>query len=180
MVNIRLLGEADGEAFIRLRLEGLQNDPIAFGSSWEEERTHTPESIAPRLRAMPDGNFVVGAFKDDRLIGLSGLVRTERRKTRHIGSVWGVYVTPDERGSGIARALLMFLLERARGYDGLDQITLSVAAPQEAARQLYASLGFEAYGYEQHALKVEDRYVDEAHMVMWITPPTAPIRWPLK
>ena len=61
MLNIRLLEESDAPEFLRLRLEGLQNDPVAFGSSWEEERTHTPESIGPRLRAVSDGNCVVGS-----------------------------------------------------------------------------------------------------------------------
>ena len=172
MFNIRLLEEADALEFIRLRLEGLQNDPVAFGSSWEEEHTRTPETVAPRLRAMPDGNFVMGAFEDNRLIGVTGFVRSERPKTRHKGFVWGVYVTPDARGNGVARGLLTFLLERARGYAGLDQITLSVSVPQTPARNLYTSLGFEVYGYEQHALKIGDTYIDEEHRVFWLNPPT--------
>ena len=173
MLTIRLLGEADAPEFIRLRLEGLQNDPVAFGSSWEEERTRTPESVAPRLQPVPEGNFVVGAFEGERLVGVVGLVRSDRLKTRHKGSIWGVYVTPDARGKGIARALLQAVLERARDYAGLEQITLSVATPQEAARRLYASLGFDVFGYETHALKVGERYVDEEHRVHWIKPPPA-------
>jgi ribosomal protein S18 acetylase RimI-like enzyme len=176
MLNIRLLVESDAPEFIRLRLEGLQNDPVAFGSSWEEEHTHTPQSIGPRLRAIPDGSFVVGAFHDDRLIGITGFLRSDRPKTRHKGSIWGVYVTPEARGKGVARALFLFLLERARGYAGLDQISLCVAAPQDAARHLYTSLGFEIYGYEQHALKVDDTYVDEEHRVLWLKPPPQQIR----
>lgn len=171
MLNIRLLEECDALEFIRLRLEGLQNDPVAFGSSWEEEQTRTPESVGPRLRAMPDGNFVVGAFQDERLIGITGFVRSDRPKTRHKGFIWGVYVTPEARGKGVARALLTSVLERARGYADLDQITLSVSVTQAPARRLYASLGFEVYGYEQHALKIGDTYIDEEHRVLWIKPP---------
>jgi len=171
MFTVRLLEEADVEEFTRLRLEELQTDPVAFGSSWEEEHTRTPESIRPRLRAMPDGNFVVGAFQEQRLIGLTGFVRSERPKTRHSGSIWGVYVTPDERGKGIARAILQAILERTRTYAGLDKITLSVSAPQIAAQRLYTSLGFEVYGYERHALKIGDQSVDEELRVHWINPP---------
>jgi ribosomal protein S18 acetylase RimI-like enzyme len=168
MFHIRVLEESDAPEFIRLRLEGLQNDPVAFGSSWEEEQARTPESVAPRLRALSEGNFVVGAFQDDRLIGVTGFVRSERPKTRHKGSIWGVYVTPEARGKGVARAVFNAVLERARGYSGLDQITLSVSMPQTPARRLYTSLGFEVYGYEQHALKVGATYTDEEHRVLWL------------
>lgn len=168
--HIRLLEASDVGEFLRLRLEALQNDPAAFGSSWEEERTQTPESIAPRLRPVPNGNFLVGAFNGPRLIGMAGFLRRESLKTRHKGSIWGVYVTSGERGAGVGRALLLSLLERARGYDGLEQITLSVAVPQKSARHLYASLGFEVYGYERHALKIGESYVDEEHRMLQIKP----------
>jgi hypothetical protein len=34
-------------------------------------------------------------------------------------------------------------------------------------------LGFEVYGYEQHALKVGETYVDEEHRVLWLQEPPA-------
>jgi hypothetical protein len=34
-------------------------------------------------------------------------------------------------------------------------------------------LGFEVYGYEKHALKVGETYVDEEHRVLWLQEPTA-------
>ena len=174
MFHIRVLEESDAPEFIRLRLEGLQNDPVAFCSSWEEEQSRTPESVAPRLRAVPEGNFVVGAFNEDqRLIGITGFVRQDRPKTRHKGFVWGVYVTPDERGKGVARALLTSVQERVHRYTGLEQLFLSVSVSQTAARHLYTSLGFEVFGYEQHALKIGETYINEEHRVCWlISPPT--------
>jgi hypothetical protein len=35
-----------------------------------------------------------------------------------------------------------------------------------AARALYVSAGFEAFGLERRALRVGDRYVEEEHMVL--------------
>jgi hypothetical protein len=32
-------------------------------------------------------------------------------------------------------------------------------------------LGFEVYGYEKHALKVDATYVDEEHRVLWLQEP---------
>jgi hypothetical protein len=69
--------------------------------------------------------------------------------------------------------MLTQMLDRVRGYPGLEQVSLSVSVRQEAARQLYSALGFEVYGYEQHALKVGETYVDEEHRVLWLQePPT--------
>lgn len=100
-------------------------------------------------------------------------MRAEGRKVQHKGHIWGVYVTDAARGHGVAKAMLLQLLERARSYAGLEQVTLSVSVPQAAVRQLYRALGFGVYGYEQHALKVGETYVDEEHMVLWLqAPPT--------
>jgi hypothetical protein len=41
-----------------------------------------------------------------------------------------------------------------------------VATDQLAARRLYASLGFESYGRDIHALKLGDAYVDEELMLL--------------
>jgi RimJ/RimL family protein N-acetyltransferase len=69
--------------------------------------------------------------------------------------------------------MLTQLLDRVRRYSGLEQVTLSVSVPQEAARRLYRALGFAVYGYETHALKVDETYVDDEHMVLWLQTPPA-------
>ena len=111
---------------------------------------------------------------DQHMVGLAGFVRHEGRKLRHKGDIWGVYVTAAARGQGMAKAMLLHMLDRLRGYSGLEQVGLSVSVPQDAARRLYDVLGFEVYGYEKHALKVGGTYVDEEHRVLWLrASPTA-------
>jgi RimJ/RimL family protein N-acetyltransferase len=167
-MDIRIITEHDVEEFIRLRLEALTHEPYAFARALEDERSQSPESVAPRLHAVPEGNFVVGAFEGGHMVGQAGFVRYEGRKERHKGTIWGVYVTAAARGQGVAKAMLIQLLDRVHGYPGLEQVSLSVSIPQEAARRLYSALGFEVYGYEKHALKVGETYVDEEHRVLWL------------
>jgi len=167
-VDVRLLTEHDADGFVRLRLEALTREPLAFAREPADALPWPPESVGSRLRAVPEGNFAVGAFEGPRMIGQAGFFRHEGTKLRHKGTIWGVYVTADARGRGVARAMLTLMLSRLRDYPDLEQVLLSVTTSQAAARRLYSGLGFELFGLETHALKVGDTYADEEHRVLWL------------
>jgi len=168
-MHVRMLSESDAASFRRLRRERLEQDPRAFAESLAEHDALSPQTIAARLRNTSGENFVIGAFSDSgELAGMAGFSRSPRIKSRHKGNIWGVYVRPQARGQGAGRAILTALVDRARRESGLEQIQLSVSTGQAAARHLYESLGFETFGRERHALKVDGEYVDEDHMVLWL------------
>jgi ribosomal protein S18 acetylase RimI-like enzyme len=165
-MEIRFLTAADAGEWWRLRLEALDGDPEAFSSSAEEHRLLTVDDVKTRLGTDAADSFVVGAFEDERLCGMGGFYREKGLKSRHKGWVWGVYVSPTKRGVGIGRRMLLTLLDRAAGVDGLEQILLSVTANQKSAIRLYRSLGFESFGCEPRALKIGDKFIDEEYMIL--------------
>ena len=169
-MDVRVLTEADAEPFRRLRRERLDDSPRAFGESIGECESMTVAAVAERLGSSSAGNFVVGAFTGGQLVGMAGFARNLREKSHHKGLIWGVYVRPEFRKQGVAQRLLKTLLERAKSQPGLEQVILTVAVDQTAAKRLYQSLGFEVFGHERHALKVDGGYVDEDHMVLWLLP----------
>ena len=170
-MEIRVLNANDASAYWKIRLEALECDPEAFGSSVEEHRALAEDEVAARISYDPANKFVVGAFSGERLLGTAGFFRDKGLKARHKGHIWGVYVAREARSQKVGRKMLRALLERAARIDGVEQIMLSVVTAQDAAVSLYRSLGFESYGCERRALKIGERYVDEENMVLYLNPP---------
>jgi len=165
-MEMRFLSAADAGEWSRLRLEALQSDPEAFSSSAEEHKALSLDEIKKRLGSGAGDSFVAGAFEGDRLMGMAGFHRETGLKSRHKGRVWGVYVTGEKRGQGLGRALMEFVLKRARSINGVEQVLIAVTSTQLAASGLYRSLGFEPFGREPRALKIGDRFIEEDYMAM--------------
>lgn len=142
-MEVCALDETELEAFYALRVEALQTEPSAFWGPPELMRQQKPEDYLERVRAQPQGNFVLGAFVEDRLLGSIGLNCPQTPKLRHKAEVREMYVTPRARGKGIATALLRTLIERALTYPDLAQLHLMVSVSQTSARALYLKFGFE-------------------------------------
>ncbi|OAS16402.1 GNAT family N-acetyltransferase [Paenibacillus oryzisoli] len=164
-MNIRVLDEQDAKIYQELRLSALQNNPEAFGSTYEREVHFTLEMVAERIKPKKD-TFVLGAVDESgALIGSVSFVRESSLKTAHKGNVYAMYVAQGGRGQGLGKKLLSELIRKVAEIDGVEQMNLAVMSTNEAAKKLYESLGFIVYGVERNALKYNGQYYDEDLMV---------------
>lgn len=169
-IHVRPLSPADAARYQTLRLRGLREYPLAFEPSASEESSLTTDDVRARLTPSAD-KHTWGCFADDndRLLGIVTLVRESRTKVRHKAWVTGVFVAPEHRRCGIARALLQAAIDQARTMPGLLQLHLGVGESSTAARALYTDLGFEAYAQIPDYLQHDGRLHDEILMMLRLT-----------
>ncbi|MGJ4998060.1 N-acetyltransferase family protein [Bradyrhizobium sp. HKCCYLS3077] len=155
-VVVRQLRADDVIAFKALRLAALQTEAEYIGSTFELEKN---VDMTPWLGEA----HVLGALRDGDLVGTAGLSFLNGTK-QHIGRLWGVYVRRDLRRRGVARLLLNALLGVARSR--IELVQLTVVSGNESARRLYESTGFDVFGVQPKAFKLDDRYLAEVHMLI--------------
>ena len=157
-IELRRLSPADAALFREIRLEGLKRDPGAFSSTFEDESAQPLAFFEQRLGT----SAVFGAFRGEELLGVAGFRVQPGPKHGHKGLLWGMYVRPAARRTGLGRKLVEAVVEHAHGQ--VELIQLSVISDNRPARQLYASLGFEEYGIEPRAAKYRGEYHDDVLM----------------
>ncbi|NTF42014.1 hypothetical protein A6U86_04970 [Rhizobium sp. AC27/96] len=159
LFSIRRLERSDAPAFRDIRLEGLERHPEAFGASHEQELQYSETQIADMI----SNSVVFGGFAEDgALAGVIAVARSKGAKMKHIASIWGMYVRPDARGTGLSRLLMEAAVKEAKTT--CRSIRLCVVSSNGAAIHLYESFGFKAWARDTEALKVGDVYHDEILM----------------
>ncbi len=163
-MTVRRLAPTDAEQFQALRLRGLRECPTAFASSFEEEVDTPLAHFAERLAPRRDG-ALFGWFDGSVLRGVVGVQREGMAKLAHRAIIWGMYVAPEARRSGVGRHLAVHALEYAARDLGVRQVHLGVTTDNEAALTLYRSVGFAVYGTEPGYLSIDGDLHDEHLMV---------------
>ena len=162
---IRRLEPGHAAAYRTLMLQAYRDETDAFTSTvgerealplaWWQARI-ADESGAPGL--------VVGAFSAERLVGAVGLTYEHRERTSHKATLVGMYVHPDFRGRGAARALVRATLAQARATPGVEVVQLTVTATNAPAVRLYEACGFRSFGTEPFAVRLGDGFITKTHM----------------
>jgi ribosomal protein S18 acetylase RimI-like enzyme len=161
-MKIRHMIPEDAAAVFALRRKALIDAPLAFLSSPEDDLAQSVEIMKDLLNRAPD-SIVFGAEASE-LVGMIGIYRAQAAKAAHKANIWGMYVVPEHRGTGVGRDLLRSALAHAQRLDGIASVHLSVAETAEAAHHLYELEGFSVWGTEPDAIRHGHDAVTEYHM----------------
>jgi GNAT superfamily N-acetyltransferase len=134
MVTVERVEESDWTLLREVRLAALRDEPDAFWATWEDERRYSREDWVDFIRAVVW--FI--AVRDDRLrrssVGLVGCLRHEEFPDEP--EVIGMWVHPDERGTGTAD-LLIGAAHRWAVAEDARSLGLWVVAGNQRARRFY-------------------------------------------
>lgn len=125
---------ADARAIFREYADSLDID-LCF-QNFEAELAGLPGDYAP-----PSGHLLL-AYVDGALAGCGGLRQIAEVDHANACEMKRLFVRPAFRRFGLGRLLAQQLLDEARSL-GYSSMLLDTLDEMEAARELYASLGFE-------------------------------------
>lgn len=143
--TIRRLRPGEAALFRRIRMRALKESPEAFGSSYESALARRPESWAEQADASASGpdRATLLAFAGAEPVGIMALYR--HAPGAESGELIQVWVAPEARGRGLARALFEALQTWAQA-SGFQRIRATVAGGNAAVLGFYEGLGFQVEG----------------------------------
>ena len=165
VVTIRPAVPEDAALLRELRLEALASHPEAFAADHASTAAGSVELWVERITkyALDNAGVICVASTENQLIGMMGLARGHWPKTRHSGTIWGVYVKADWRGFHVAEALVKECIAWARAR-GLVMVKLAVITTNTSAIRCYARCGFTIYGIDPKVICYNDVFYDELLM----------------
>jgi ribosomal protein S18 acetylase RimI-like enzyme len=161
MIEIKKLPPERWQDYRKLRLEALQADPIAFGSSYEEEISRPEEFWRNRIGSM------LFALENDKPVGMVRYT-FETRGKKHIAGIYSMYVNSDFRNQGIGKRLMDSMISLIAENKDIRKIKLAVTPDQIYAVKLYEACGFKRAGLFKDELCIDGRYYDEVPMEKFI------------
>jgi ribosomal protein S18 acetylase RimI-like enzyme len=163
-MNVHMLSPRDAAQYRQVMLHAYGHAADAFTSTPQERAAEPLSWWANRLGSVDGLSVAFGVRAGDALTGVLALEFSSRTKTRHKALLVGMYVMPDWRGQGLARALIRGALAHAEAREHITVVQLEVTEGNVAAIALYQSLGFQSYGVEPMAVLTPTGYRNKVHM----------------
>jgi len=136
---VRVLDEDDWQIYRRMRLAALQHDPESFVATHDEEQDYPEERWRDRIRR--SRRMVASRDGEEIAVASVGQARDADGIMEGIAELFGMWVSPDARGTGVAWELVTAAANQAR-KDGHRHLRLWVSTDNGRAIGFYSSYGF--------------------------------------
>jgi len=155
-VTVKALDGEDWQAFRDVRLAALRESPEAFASSYEAELQYDEDFWRARLARSER----LLACDGDQPIGIASLGQAEEEG---VAELFGMWVSPSRRGSGVAWELTHAAALHARAA-GRRALKLWVSTDNGRAVAFFSSYGFRPT--DQRRPMTTDAEVEELAMIV--------------
>ena len=149
-IVVRRVRATEGTQLRTLRLQALTDAPMAFGSMLADEQARPEQEWRERAATSAAGVDRVTFIAEHGALWVGSATSLLDESTPAERTAWvvGMWVHPDVRRRGVARALLSAVATWA-GERGADVLQLHVTETNATAIGLYERLGFRASGQPQ-------------------------------
>ena len=141
MISVRRLQFGEAELYKQIRLASLQESPFAFTTTYESASKRSPQSWSEQADHSAAGadraTFI--AFSGETPVGLAALYRD--KEGADTGEVLQVWVSPKQRGTGLAVSIMDSLFRWAR-ENGFRRIRAGINPGNIRAVRFYQKYGF--------------------------------------
>jgi GNAT superfamily N-acetyltransferase len=139
-ITVRTLGVDEWEQYRTVRLDALQESPDAFVATLEEEKGYDEDFW--RLRLERSERLV--AEVDGRTVGVASVGQSRadgEEENPRVAELFGLWVAPEARGTGVATRLVQAGAETAR-RQGRTHLAYWVGADNGRAVAFASGFGF--------------------------------------
>ena len=134
-MRLRRLKRVDTRAYRGVRLEASLDPAFAMSSASFES---VNDSGIYRAFLMSPQGWVIGAFHQHQMLGI---VHLDPAAIQQEYVLWGLYVTQNDRQTGVGGALALRVINIAQSLSA-TAVRLHVSGSNHAAKRLYQRLGF--------------------------------------
>jgi GNAT superfamily N-acetyltransferase len=164
-MKLREILPYDAKEYQNLRLASEKEYPQYVGASVEHELSLNLEDLTKHMSKYPDsGNYLFGIFENDRLTGAAALLRKKSQKYSHKAFLWGMYVYPEYRKTGISKSLMDHAILWCQKKKDILALQLFVTTTNAKAISFYEKYGFKRYGTELKHMFAAGEFHD-AHLL---------------
>jgi ribosomal protein S18 acetylase RimI-like enzyme len=141
LITIRRIQIGEAELFKRIRLLALQDAPYAFPSTYESALQRSDDSWREQAEgtALGAGRATFIAFSNDMPIGMTALYRDN--DNIDVGELLQVWVSPEYRGTTVAKDLMDTIIEWAE-ENNFRKVIAGVTKANARALKFYIKYGF--------------------------------------
>ncbi|MEO1107462.1 MAG: GNAT family N-acetyltransferase [Pseudomonadota bacterium] len=154
--SFRTLNSEDAEAWVALRLEGVQQYPLGFLVTEKEALSMKPERASSILNL----GKTCGVFDHELLIGFCGFRPESLEQTKHRAELGPFFVKSAYHGTGAADTLMHGVIAEAKRVN-IEQIELFVDTENKRALQFYLRHGFEVIATHPDGVRIAGQQRDD-------------------